>query len=264
LFGYEGGAFTGAKRQGKAGLFEIADKGTLFLDEIAEMPGGCQAKILRAIQDKVIRRIGGDREIPVNARIITATNRNLENMVATKAFRQDLYYRINVLPIHIPPLRERIGDIPALVEHFLFQLSSKLGKRVPSLSPQAMDKLLRHNWPGNIRELKNVIERGAILCDEDRIEEHCILFSSEIGFNRHVSTGAVDPNRKDGEPLKVLVGRYEKQIICETLKKTDSIRQAARRLRLSHTALLNKLRKYGIQMETNRTIGNKIEHNEIN
>ena len=255
LFGYEGGAFTGAKKQGKAGLFEIAHKGTLFLDEIAEMPGGCQAKILRAIQDKVIRRVGGDKEIPVNARIITATNRNLENMVTAKAFRPDLYYRINVLPIHIPPLQERIEDIPALVEHFLFQLSSKLGKTVPSLSRGAMDKLLRHSWPGNIRELKNVIERGAILCDGDRIQEHCILFSDEIGFT--ASARPENPDQPSGESLKILVGRYEKQIIREMLKKTDSLRQAARFLGLSHTALINKVKKHGLKVEINRTIGNK-------
>ncbi len=150
LFGYARGTFTGGRKEGKPGLFELAKDGTIFLDEIAEMPLSFQAKILRVIQDKTIRKIGGSTEVRIDTRIVTATNRHLEQRVEQKKFRQDLYYRINVLPIHIPPLKERRDDIPLLVAHFLFQLASKLGKPIQAVSPAGMDKLLRHDWPGNV------------------------------------------------------------------------------------------------------------------
>lgn len=247
LFGYARGAFTGGRREGKAGLFEIARDGTIFLDEIAEMPLSFQAKILRVIQDKFIRRIGGSKEIRIDTRILTATNRNLEQRVEQKKFRQDLYYRINVLPIHIPPLKERADDIPLLVEHFLFQLGSKLGKNVQSATPEAQDKLLRHDWPGNVRELKNVVERAAILCDSDLIDDSFILFSHEIG--QTINPAACQPVATDPEarPLREALADYEIRIINDTLAVSRSIREAARRLGISHTALLNKLKKFRIQ-----------------
>ena len=142
---------------------------------------GSQAKILRVIEEKKVRRVGGSKEIPVDTRIITATNRNLEQMIEAKLFRRDLYYRINVLPIHIPPMKERIEDIPLLVEHFLFQLASKLGKNVQTLTVAALHKLRQHIWPGNIRELKNVIERASILSEGDQIDVESVLFSHETG-----------------------------------------------------------------------------------
>jgi len=142
---------------------------------------GSQAKILRVIEEKKVRRVGGSKEIPVDTRIITATNRNLEQMIEAKLFRRDLYYRINVLPIHIPPMKERIEDIPLLVEHFLFQLASKLGKNVQTLTVAALHKLRQHIWPGNIRELKNVIERASILSERDQIDVKSVLFSHETG-----------------------------------------------------------------------------------
>jgi PAS domain S-box-containing protein len=140
LFGYDPGAFTGARKEGKPGLFEIAGDGSIFLDEIGEMPLSVQAKILRVIQEKCVRRVGGSQEIPINTRIVTATNKNLERMVQEKQFREDLYYRINVLPIHVSPLRERIEDIPLLVEHYLFQLDSKLDKNAQSLTKEALTR----------------------------------------------------------------------------------------------------------------------------
>ncbi|MCF6180293.1 MAG: sigma 54-interacting transcriptional regulator, partial [Geopsychrobacter sp.] len=176
LFGYEGGAFSGAQKEGKAGLFEVARDGTIFLDEIAEMPLSLQAKMLRVIQEKRVRRIGGRQELPINARIITATNKNLAQMVEEQLFREDLYYRVSVFPIYAPPLRERLEDISLLVEHFLFHLNMRLEKNWQSLSPEALEKLHLHHWPGNIRELKNVIERAAILSDSPRIEAEYILF----------------------------------------------------------------------------------------
>ncbi len=250
LFGYVGGAFTGARKEGKPGLFEIARDGTIFLDEIAEMPPGPQAKILRLIQERTVRRIGGAQEIPINARIITATNRNLEQMVHAKNFRQDLYYRINVLPIHIPPLKERLVDLEVLVEHFLLQISVKQNKNLQVLSEAGMQKLTRHQWPGNVRELKNVIARAAILADNDRIEEDCIMFSHEIGqrLNQTQSSSVIELK---GDPLPVMVGRFEKQIVTAALREAKSARQAARLLGISHTALNRKRRKYEIGMETN-------------
>jgi TyrR family helix-turn-helix protein len=241
------------------GLFEIAKDGTIFLDEIAEMPLRCQAKILRVIQDKCIRRIGGSAEIQIDTRIVTATNRNLEQRVERKEFRQDLYYRINVLPIHIPPLRERIDDIPLLVDHFLFQLAAKLGRQIQGISPDGMAKLLRHDWPGNIRELKNVVERAAILWDGKQIDVDCIMFSHEIGETINSDSCQPVTEKPEGRPLREAVADYETRIISDTLAVSKSIREAARDLKISHTALLNKLKKYHIKMETKKTIVNKLD-----
>ena len=259
LFGYAGGAFTGGRKTGKPGLFEIAKDGTVFLDEIAEMPLKCQAKILRVIQDKCIRRIGGSAEIQIDTRIVTATNRNLEQRVEQKEFRQDLYYRINVLPIHIPPLRERSDDIPLLVDHFLFQLAAKLGRQIQGISPDGMAKLLRHDWPGNIRELKNVVERAAILWDGKQIDVDCIMFSHEIGETMNPDSCQPIPEKPEGRPLREAMAEYEIRLINEALSESKSIREAARNLKISHTALLNKCKKYNIKMVIKRTVGNIID-----
>jgi transcriptional regulator of aroF, aroG, tyrA and aromatic amino acid transport len=245
LFGYEAGAFTGAKKRGNAGLFEQARGGTLFLDEIAELPPGPQAKILRAIQEKRVRRIGGGTEIEGDTRIVTATNRNLERLVETGAFRQDLYYRINVLPIHLPPLNTRREDIPALADHFLFQINCKLDNPQQQLSPRALEKLIAHHWPGNVRELKNVIERAAILCDSATIGAESILFSTDLaGYD---STAPVRQNPVAGSnSLSSQLDSLERRIVVSTLKSSPSIRQAAARLGISHTTLRNKIRKHGL------------------
>ncbi|MDJ0782229.1 MAG: sigma 54-interacting transcriptional regulator [Desulfosarcinaceae bacterium] len=242
LFGYVGGAFTGSKREGKAGLFEHAKGGSVFLDEIAEMPLSAQAKILRLIQEKSVRRIGGSKEIPINARIITATNRNLESRVAGGKFRQDLYYRINVLPIHIPPLAARRDDIELLVAHFLFRMASHLDQPVHALTAAALQKLMGHDWPGNVRELKNVVERAAILSDGELIGVENILFSHEMPA-RSIGGGPVDRSA----PLKALVADYEKQLIKAALQRHSSIRQTARTLGLSHTALIKKVHRYKLR-----------------
>jgi transcriptional regulator of aroF, aroG, tyrA and aromatic amino acid transport len=252
LFGYVAGAFTGGKREGKPGLFETAKDGTVFLDEIAEMSLASQAKLLRMIQEGAVRRIGGAKEIPINARIITATNKNLERLVDEKAFRQDLYYRISVLPIHIPPLKQRPDDISLLVEHFLFQLTSKLGTPMPALSSRALAKLKRHDWPGNVRELKNVVDRAAILCECAMIDIDCILFSHEMGQH------AVHPKNEKAEigaSLKERIAEYEQQIIVGTLKTDKTIRKAARTLKISHPALIQKMRKHNIRTVTRVTTG---------
>ena len=162
LFGHLKGAFTDA-HQNKKGLFEAAHRGTLFLDEVGETPPAMQAKLLRALQEKRIRRVGGTEEIEVDVRVIAATNRSLEAMVREKRFREDLFYRLNVIPIHLPPLRQRREDIPLLAEAFLQRFSSQMGKSIVRISEQAMDRLLAHPWPGNVRELENVVERAVAL-----------------------------------------------------------------------------------------------------
>jgi transcriptional regulator of aroF, aroG, tyrA and aromatic amino acid transport len=241
LFGYVEGAFSGARREGRPGLFEVARGGTVFLDEIAEMPLAAQAKMLRLIQSNRLRRLGEDREMAVDARLITATNRNLEELVARRLFREDLYYRINVLPLTIPPLRERPGDIPLLAEHFLFQLSSRLGKDPLSLDAAARDKLAVHSWPGNVRELKNVVERAAILCDSGHIGAQHVLWGHETG--QLSPGGGLAPGRGD---LRRALDRYERGLLQAALAGHKSLRGLARDLGLSHTALRNKLRKHGL------------------
>jgi len=246
LFGYESGSFTGANKSGHTGLFEQARGGTLFLDEIADLPPGPQAKILRAIQEKRIRRIGGQSEIEIDARIITATNRHLEQLVAEGAFRQDLYYRINVLPVHLPPLQARTEDIPVLADHFLFQINCRLGTRLQRLTRKAKDKLARHNWPGNVRELKNVIERAAILCDTADIGAESILFSFELSGP---GPNGRPPANNGGcaAALSRQLDVVERSIVIDALNSNKSIRQAALRLGISHTALRNKIKKHHLQ-----------------
>lgn len=243
LFGYVGGAFSGARREGKPGLFELAKDGTVFFDEIAEMPLAAQAKILRLIQNRRLRRLGDSRETQANARIITATNRNLEQFVEKGLFREDLYYRINVLPLHIPPLRERPEDICALADHFLFQLSARLGKELTGFDPAARDKLMRHGWPGNVRELKNVVERAAILCGQPVIGERHVLLVHELG--RDPLAGGAPASGDGGRlSLRAAMERYERELLESALKGRRSLRQAARELGLSHTALLRKVKKH--------------------
>jgi len=247
LFGYARGAFTGGRKEGKPGLFETARDGTVFLDEIGEMSLTSQAKLLRLIQERAVRRIGDTREIPINARIITATNKNLEQRVKDKAFRKDLYYRVNVLPIHIPPLNQRLDDIPQLIDHFLFVLTNKLSKQMPRLTPRAYKKLRDHHWPGNIRELKNVVERAAILCEKNIVDIDHILFSHEMSRTALPVSAASTSTQFS---LKTQVANLEKQIIVNALKSEKTIRQAAKALEISHPALINKMKKYKIKKIT--------------
>ncbi|GFO66876.1 Fis family transcriptional regulator [Geomonas limicola] len=247
LFGYAGGAFTGARREGKPGLFEIAQDGTLFLDEIAEIPLTLQAKMLRVLQERRVRRIGGTREMPVNVRIITATNKNLERMMDQGLFREDLYYRINVFQIQIPALRERIEDIGPLAEHFLFHLNSTLGKTAQRLAPAALAKLAGHRWPGNIRELRNVIERASILCPGAVIEAEHVLFGA--GAPAALAGEALrSDTEQPGDSLGQQVDQFERQVISQRLQMSGSIREAARALGVSHTTLLNKIKKLGLTL----------------
>lgn len=241
LFGFVGGSFTGASREGKPGLFEVAQGGTIFLDEITELPLALQGKLLRVLQEKTVRRIGGTRELAVNARLITATNKRLEQMVQERTFREDLYYRINVLPIRIPPLRERREDIPLLAEHFLMQLNPLLDKPITGFSGEALAILAGHAWPGNVRELRNVIERAAILCTGEHIDSDVIMFSFDLDQTRKEMK--LHPPVNSSETLHAQLQRYERQIVEDAVSSARSIRQAATRLGISHTALLKKLKK---------------------
>ncbi|NEP84985.1 MAG: sigma-54-dependent Fis family transcriptional regulator, partial [Okeania sp. SIO3B3] len=192
---------------------------------------------------------GGSIEVPINTRIITATNKNLEQFVHEKKFREDLYYRINVLPMHLPSLTDRIKDIPLLIDHFLFQLASKLNKEKQGLSIEAYRKLHHHNWPGNIRELKNVIERASILCPSDRIDADHILFGFELENNMKEMKKLVLKETHENETLEFLMNRYEKEIILEALKSHKSIRKAAKWLNISHSSLIYKMKKLNITLK---------------
>jgi transcriptional regulator of aroF, aroG, tyrA and aromatic amino acid transport len=242
LFGYEKGSFTGAVNSGKVGLFKEADGGTLFLDEIGELSMALQAKLLRVLQEGVIRKIGGIREEKVDVRIIAATNKNLEEMVEKLGFREDLYYRLNVIPMVIPPLRERIEDVPILVGFFIDKLNKKLGKNISGADLDFINRLMRYNWPGNIRELQNVIERGMNLC-EGRVlnSEHLIM---TIHGNREnlKSNSVMDKELK----LEEIVEICEREAIAKALEKYKSLRKTAAALGVSHTTIMNKIAKYNI------------------
>ncbi len=257
LFGYVDGAFTGARRKGKPGLFEAAADGTIFLDEIGDMPLGPQAKILRVLQEGLVRRIGGFEEIPVNARVITATNRNLRDMMEERRLREDLFYRINVLTIQIPPLRERLMDIPLLAGKFLHRFNIKLAKPDQTIGHSAMTKLLSHAWPGNVRELKNVVERASVLNDSDEIGVASILLSHETAGQGSRSDRYAPPMQQ--VPLKDHMARHETDLLLEALNTATSIRQTARKLGLSHTALIKKIAKYGLQSGNKNYQWNKKE-----
>jgi formate hydrogenlyase transcriptional activator len=168
LFGHEKGAFTGALQR-RLGSFELAEGGTIFLDEVGELPLETQIALLRVLQEREIQRVGGSQPIRVNVRVLAATNRDLHNAIATGAFRQDLFYRLNVFPIHIPPLRERTEDIPVLVEYFVDRFARKAGKGIRSIEKRALELLESYSWPGNIRELQNVIERAVIVCETETL-----------------------------------------------------------------------------------------------
>ena len=244
FFGYERGAFTGASSSGKQGLFELATRGTLFLDEIGDLPVHLQAKILRAIQEQKVRRLGGEREISIDVRIISATNKNLEEMIEDGTFREDLYYRLNVIPIYIPPLRERKTDIPLLARHFISALGKAMNKTSLELTDEALETLLNYDWPGNIRELQNVIERAMNLADES-IEKHHLMIQKD---NKKTMIKRGMPTK--GMELPVNLPKIFEEIEYYYLKQAKKIytssREIASALGISHTSALNKIRKYNI------------------
>ncbi|MGY3187758.1 sigma-54 interaction domain-containing protein [Lysinibacillus sp. TE18511] len=252
LFGYEAGAFTGAARGGKAGLFEIASGGTVFLDEIGEMPLLLQAKLLRVLQESEVQRIGSGKPIPIDVRIIAATNRNLAEMVRQGEFREDLYYRLNIIPIEIPPLRQRRQDIIPLVNRFLAVIGEKYGIH-RTIDSSAMKILESHDWPGNVRQLKNMVERICLLATQPEITVYIV--QQELDSNPTIARDLENSvqiqniqetviNPKFSGTLKEQVAAFEKQIIKEALSKYPSIRQAAKSLGCDQSTLVRKIQKF--------------------
>lgn len=237
LFGYEEGAFSGAKKGGKAGLFEIADEGTLFLDEVADLPMSLQVKLLRVLQEGEFTRLGGTKPIKVNVRIISATNKDLEKMVQQNQYRKDLYYRLNVVPVNIPPLKDRKEDILALIAAYLNLFNKKYGMG-KSIAPRAMDLLLEYDWPGNVRELINTLERLMVTINEDVISvEDLPSFMTGINAShKYLRTAS----------LKDAVAELERTLIVDALKKYKTTRKAAEYLGISQSALVKKANKYEV------------------
>ncbi|MFA5167910.1 MAG: nif-specific transcriptional activator NifA [Candidatus Omnitrophota bacterium] len=252
LFGYEKGAFTGAVAR-KLGRFEMADGGTLFLDEIGDISASMQVKLLRALQEREFERVGGTQTIRVDVRVIAATNRDLEKAIQEKQFREDLYYRLNVVPILLPPLRERREDIPLLVEHFLKKASLENGKRVKCVSDGAMECLMSYSWPGNIRELANAIERAVIHCKSDTLEADLFPIPGPKGHpvTAQLKTHELSIDEGKGEDasgdLPSAVERLEKKLIQEALRSNaKNQRKAAKALGVTERILGYKIKKYGL------------------
>ncbi len=238
LFGYEKGAFTGATTN-KPGKFELADKGTLFLDEIGDVPGATQVKLLRVLQEREFERLGGTRTLKVDVRLVAATNRDLRAALEEGTFREDLYYRLNVVPIDIPPLRQHKDDIPDLVQLFLARFARESGKEIASVSPAAMQILMDFHWPGNVRELENIIERSCALANGPTLQASDI----HLDVYRAKPGGASDNFLPPGQTLE----QWEDEMIREALKRANGNKsQAARLLGLSRNALRYRLTKIGI------------------
>jgi DNA-binding NtrC family response regulator len=238
LFGHEKGAFTGALRT-RPGIFERADGGTLFLDEVGECEPDCQAKLLRVLQERSFQRVGGSEERRVDVRVVAASNRDLRDEIAAGAFREDLYFRLAVIPIHIPPLRERAEDVLPLAHHFLRAWNERLQRDVAGWSPEVEAYLMRHTWPGNVRELENALERGVVLARGDRIELDDLLVESHTG----TSGASGDP----GEALQAFLDRAAEERIRSALAETGGVRvEAARRLGIDRTTLYRLMRKHAI------------------
>jgi len=239
LFGYEPGAFTGANTR-KIGIIEAADKGTLFLDEIAELPPLTQSKLLRVLQEKEVRRIGGKDAIKVDLRIIAATNKNLSKEVEQNRFREDLYYRLKVITVEIPPLRERKEDIPELVNFFIEKYSKEFGKRVNGIEEKALQALINYQWPGNIRQLETVIERAIIICEKDKITLSDIQDELKISIPKNILDIDIPDEGINYEEL-------EKEILKKALIKSNYIiAKAARLIGMSYKTFWYRLEKFGL------------------
>ena len=247
LFGYERGAFTGAEKNGKLGKFQLADKGTLFLDEIGDMPLHLQVKLLSCLQNRQVDPVGAVRPVDVDVRIIAATNKDLEEMIRQNQFREDLYFRLNVIPLYIPPLRERPEDISMLVQHIIMKFSMAMGKAVTGIEADAMDVLLSYSWPGNIREVENVIEYAINMEQSDTITVDS-LPEKLVRKNKHVNSGSGTGMMHIS--LKTQLDSAEKQILRECLNQTgwnlEGKRQAAEQLGISESTLYRRLKQLGL------------------
>ena len=247
LFGYERGAFTGAEKNGKLGKFQLADKGTLFLDEIGDMPLHLQVKLLSCLQNRQVDPVGAVRPVDVDVRIIAATNKDLEEMIRQNQFREDLYFRLNVIPLYIPPLRERPEDISMLVQHIIMKFSMAMCKAVTGIEADAMDVLLSYSWPGNIREVENVIEYAINMEQSDTITVDS-LPEKLVRKNKHVNSGSGTGMMHIS--LKTQLDSAEKQILRECLNQTgwnlEGKRQAAEQLGISESTLYRRLKQLGL------------------
>jgi PAS domain S-box-containing protein len=245
LFGYEKGAFTDARAQ-KRGLFELADKGTLLLDEIGEMTLSLQAKLLRVLEDQCFRRLGGLRDITVDIRIIAATNRNLREAVREGAFRQDLYYRLNVIQLIVPPLRERPQDILPMARFFVEHYNTKFKRRIEGISPEAESLLLGHDWAGNVRELRNAIERAMILEDTGYIRPASLPVAVRGADSSLAAAGATLSPSSSGDAMSLV--EQERRLLVRALEKTGGNQtQAARLLRITRDTLRYKMKKFSLR-----------------
>ena len=247
LFGYERGAFTGAVGR-KQGMFELADGGTLFLDEVGELSPALQVKLLRVLQERTLVRLGGVEPIAVDVRLIAATNRDLRERIRQGQFREDLYYRLHVVPIHMPPLRERKEDIPILIDHFLAKYGRETGKEGLYLSPAALDMLMAYHWPGNVRQLEHTIERAVIMTSIPAIQpEHIHLPSQESGPGE--GRQAIDGGfGYDGRTMREILQEVEREVLYQTLQKERGNKlQTAKKLGISRRALLYKIQMYGLE-----------------
>jgi DNA-binding NtrC family response regulator len=258
LFGHEKGAFTGATTR-KPGRFEMAHRGTLFLDEIGDLPLGLQAKILRALEEKRFERVGGTSSLHVDTRVVAATNRNLKAAVGARQFREDLFFRLSVFPITIPPLRVRTGDIPILARHFVERFCRDLTKPTLMLSPSALEELCTYGWPGNVRELQNCIERAVILCDADSIQPRHLNLSFRSNPDPRVEPsngsppppsdpwGQIDLSGTMNDALKRLTAEIERRKMERALKEAAGNKErAAEALQISYRVFLQKQKEYGL------------------
>ena len=250
LFGYEGGAFTDASKVGKIGLFELAKDGTILLDEIGDMPLNLQSKLLRVLQQKEFMRVGGKKAIKIDFRIITSTNKDLKGEVKEKRFREDLFYRLNVVPIKIPPLRERKVDIGILIDEFLNNNNKKYGKEV-QLTAESIKLLQNYEWPGNVRELENFIERIVVISQKNIIEEKDIASLLGIGIHE-LSSGTLGDNLNINEAVEEL----ERNIITKALKRYGSTRKAAEHLGIDQSTIVKKCKKIGIMISEIKNVTN--------
>jgi transcriptional regulator with PAS, ATPase and Fis domain len=243
MFGHERGAFTGAVGA-RAGMFQLAHRGTIFLDEIAEMSPALQVKLLRVLQEREVRPLGSDHSMKIDVRVITATNKDLEAEVAAGRFREDLYYRLNVVPVSLPPLRERRSDIPLLVEHFLAKHCERHRRGAVRITEEAMVHLWEHSWPGNVRQLENLVERLVILCDHDVVDESDLPPTMRTFITRRCIP---DVRVADaGLDLNLVVEEFENGLISKALSRTHGNKQAAARLLgVNRTTLVAKLRRRG-------------------
>lgn len=241
LFGHEKGAFTGAHKM-RVGRFELANGGTIFLDEIGDMSPNLQVKLLRVLQEQKFERVGGTRTLEIDVRIIAATNKNLINAVNQSSFRQDLYYRLNVIPIRVPPLRHRKSDIPLLIDFFFKKIDARKRNGINGLSSAVCDALVAYDWPGNVRELENIIERMSILANGDKVELEDVPESIKGKAGKVESVEVTIP--KDGIVFDQAVEEYEKKLILEALNETNWVKtKAAKLLNINRTTLIEKMKK---------------------